>query len=171
VCDGLGGAEILSDVRIVEAELAREDHQRAVVDLTAAYALDVMGNAGPLPAEVLERLIPALRAHPTTTILLAYVGDEPVGIATCFQGFSTFAARPLINIHDLAVLPAHRGRGIGRALLRAVEAKAAELGCVKLTLEVVEQNRRARDVYERAGFEQAGAGSPTGGALFYAKRL
>ncbi len=158
-------------VVIVKAELDRLDHQEAIVAMTAAYALDVMGNGGPLPPEVLSRLIPALQSHPTTLIFLAFVGDAPVGIATCFVGFSTFAARPLINIHDLAVLPAHRGRGVGRALLAAVEHEARERGCAKVTLEVQENNQRARRVYAAAGFGQAVYGDTTGGSLFYSKFL
>ena len=157
--------------KIVQADLARSDHQEAVVAMTAAYALDTMGNGGPLSPEVLARLVPGLRAHPTTLVFLAYVDEVPVGIATCFLGFSTFAARPLINIHDLAVLPEHRGRGIGGALLRAVEVAARERGCVKVTLEVQENNRRARHLYERAGLAQAGYGAATGGSLFFSKNL
>ena len=49
--------------------------------------------------------------------------DNPVGAAVCFIGFSTFAAKPLINIHDFVVLPAARGKGVGRRLLEAVEKK------------------------------------------------
>lgn len=139
--------------------------------MTSAYAQDVMGNGGPLPTDVLARLIPGLRAHPTTIIFLAYVDDQAVGIATCFLGFSTFAARPLINIHDLAVLPEHRGRGIGRALLAAVEREARERGCARVTLEVQENNRRARDIYEAAGFAHAVYGETTGGSLFYTENL
>jgi ribosomal protein S18 acetylase RimI-like enzyme len=67
-------------------------------------------------------------------------------------GFSTFAARLLINIHDLAVIPEYRGRGIGRLLLEAVEAKGHELGCCKLTLEVREDNQRAQRLYDKFGF-------------------
>jgi len=104
-------------------------------------------------------------------VLLAYVDAAAVGIATCFVGFSTFAARPLVNIHDLAVLPEFRGQGIGRELLEAVERVARERGCVKVTLEVLEKNRRARSVYEAAGFAQAGYAENTGGALFYSKPL
>jgi len=158
-------------VNVLEAQLALPEHQRAVVDMTAAYAMDVMGNGGPLPPDVLERLVPALREHPTTIVFLAYVDAEPVGIATCFVGFSTFAARPLINIHDLSVLPEHRGRGIGRALLEAVEKKARERGCAKVTLEVQENNSHARRVYAAAGFAQAVYGTAAGGSLFYSKSL
>ena len=154
---------------IVVADLDHPDHQKAVVAMTASYALDVMGNGGPLPPDVLERLIPSLRAHPTTLVLLAYVEDVVVGIATCFVGFSTFAARPLLNLHDLSVLPEYRGRGIGQALLEAVEVAARERGCVKVTLEVQENNRHARQFYERAGLMQAVYGDTAGGCLFYSK--
>ncbi len=157
--------------RIVEANLDDAAHARDVVAMTAAYACDVMGNGAPLAADALERLVPALRAHPATLIFLAYVGDEAVGIATCFLGLSTFSARPLVNVHDLAVVPEHRGRGVGRALLAAVEAGARARGCVKVTLEVGEQNARARQVYEAAGFAQALAGVEAGAALFFAKTL
>ena len=161
----------ISSITIVEADLATPEHQRDVVAMTAAYALDVMGNGGPLPPDVLARLMPGLREHPTTLIFLAYVGESVVGIATCFFGFSTFTARPLINIHDLAVLPEHRGRGIGRLLLEAVERKARERGCSKVTLEVQENNARARGLYEATGFAQAVYGETTGGSLFYTKAL
>lgn len=154
---------------IVQADLSRADHQQAVLALTNAYALDAMGNRGPLPAEVLARLIPALRAHPTTLILLAYVEDKAVGIATCFRGFSTFSAQPLVNLHDLAVLPEFRGRGIGRLLLDGVARKAAELGCCKVTLEVHEHNMKARRTYELAGFTHASHGEGSGGSLFYTR--
>ncbi|HVU50217.1 MAG TPA: GNAT family N-acetyltransferase [Polyangia bacterium] len=159
------------DVTIVEADLADPAQARDVVAMTAAYAEDVMGNGGALAPEVLDRLVPALREHPTTVVLLAYVGGAAVGIATCFIGFTTFAARPLLNIHDLAVVPEHRGRGVGRALLAAAEEAARRRGCVKLTLEVQQHNARARRVYEAAGFAQAHAGHEAGGALFYARRL
>ena len=156
---------------IVEADLQRPDHQRAVLDLTDAYAADAMGNGRPLPDEVRAALIPGLQAQPTLVIFLAYDGGDPVGIATCFRGFSTFAARPLINIHDLAVLPSRRGRGIGRRLLAAVEQQARATGCCKVTLEVQEDNRRARRIYEAAGFAQTVYAEGAGGALFFSKRL
>jgi ribosomal protein S18 acetylase RimI-like enzyme len=160
-----------AEVTIVEADLADAAHARDVVAMTAAYAEDVMADGRALPAEVLGRLVPALREHPTTVVLLAYVAGRAVGIATCFLGFTTFAARPLLNIHDLAVLPEHRGRGVARALLGEAERAARRRGCVKLTLEVGETNGRARRVYEAAGFAQAHAGQEAGDALFYARRL
>src|SRR4051812_3159345 len=130
-----------------------------------------MGDGKPLSDEARNQLLPGLRQHPTTLILLAYNLDQPVGIAVCFGGFSTFAAKPLINIHDLAVLPEYRGRGIGRRLLEAVERKARELGCCKLTLEVQEKNRKAKGVYEAAGFTDGVPQAGTGTCFFLSKRL
>jgi GNAT superfamily N-acetyltransferase len=157
--------------QIVQADLDRADHQAAVVALIAAYAEDAMGNGGPLPADVLRDLIPGLRRHPTTVILLAYVDGRAVGIATCFVGFSTFYARPLINVHDLAILPEYRGQGIGRRLLDGVVDKARQLGCCKVTLEVHEGNARAKQMYEAAGFAEGAAREPGGRWLFYSRPL
>ena len=87
------------------------------------------------------------------------------------EGFSTFAARPIINIHDLAVMPGHRGWRIGRRVLEAVAAKGRRLGCRKLTLEVQENNARALGVYAAAGFSQAVYRSDDGGSLFLTEPL
>ena len=130
-----------------------------------------MGNGNPLSAEVRRELIPGLQQHPTTVIFLAYKEDKPIGIAVCFVGFSTFAARPLINISDFAVLPEYRGHGAGQRLLEAVERKARDLGCCKLTLEVQENNHRARQIYESAGFTQAVYEEAAGGVLFFSKPI
>jgi ribosomal protein S18 acetylase RimI-like enzyme len=162
---------VTATVEIVEADLAREDHQRIVTQLLDAYARDPMGNGKPLDPDVRDALIPGLRQLPTTMIFLAYAGEEPVGIAICFLGFSTFAARRLVNIHDLAVLPDHRGAGVGRALIAGVERKARELDCCKLTLEVQENNHRAQRTYAAAGFVRTTYVDEAGGALFLSKRL
>ena len=165
-------------IDIKEANLNAPEDQRAVLELVNAYAMDPMGNGAPLPVEVKEALIPGLRKHPTTLIFLAWErtqdGDprgQAVGIAVCFVGFSTFAARPLVNIHDLSVLPTHRGEGIGRLLLAEVERKARSLGCCKITLEVLENNKGARKLYKDVGFAQAVYQEAAGAALFLAKPL
>jgi ribosomal protein S18 acetylase RimI-like enzyme len=142
----------MPEVTVFEANLQNRQHQDAIVFLVDAYARDPMGNGEGLPAEVRGRLVAGLQRHPTAMIYLAFEADEPVGIAVCFVGFSTFAAQPLLNIHDLAVVPAHRGRGVGRLLLERVEARARGLGCCKLTLEVRADNHRAQRLYTQVGF-------------------
>ena len=158
-------------VEIVEADLNRAEHQHAVLKLIDAYAGDPMGNGKPLTPETRRALIPGLQQHPTTIIFLAYQGSDAIGIAVCFLGFSTFTARPLINISDFSVMPAHRGQGIGRLLLEGVERKARIMDCCKLTLEMQENNHRARKVYETAGFKQAIYVEAAGRALFLSKSL
>src|SRR5690606_39004635 len=100
-------------------------------------------------------LIQGLQNHPTTLIFLAMQRGAPVGIATCFRGFSTFAAKPLLNISDFFVVPTMRGRGVGRMLLGAVHDEAVSIGCCKLSLEVQQNNARAHFVYGKFGFAQA----------------
>lgn len=158
-------------VDIIQADLSLPPHQAAVLQLVDAYSRDPMGDGAPLSPEVRGRLITGLREHPTTLIFLALEADQPVGVAVCFRGFSTFAARPLINIHDLHVLPSHQGRGIGKALLAAVEAKAREMGCCKLSLEVQEHNHRARQTYASAGFGATRYQPDAGSVFFLSKRL
>ena len=75
------------------------------------------------------------------------------------------------NISDLAVLPDSRGQHIGHRLLAAVESKAIEIGCCKLTIEVQENNHRARHIYKSVGFAQAVYVEEAGGALFLSKPL
>jgi GNAT superfamily N-acetyltransferase len=57
-------------------------------------------------------------------------------------------ATPEISV---AVLPAHRGRGIGTALIRALEREARDRGIGRLSLSV-ERDNRAAALYERLGF-------------------
>src|SRR4030095_14628181 len=123
-------------IRIVEADLSLAEHQEAVLAMVDAYSRDAMGNGKPLDQDVRTRLIPGLRRHPTTLLFLAFAGVQPIGAAVWFIAFSSFAANPIINIHVFVVLPASRGKGIGRRLLDAVEAKARETGCCKSRFDV-----------------------------------
>jgi ribosomal protein S18 acetylase RimI-like enzyme len=165
------GSEASMSIRIVEADLNVSEHRDAVLAMVDAYSRDTMGSAKPLDPDVRLRMIPGLQRHPTTLIFLAFEGEQPVGVAVCFIGFSTFAAKPLINIHDCMVLPAFRGKGVGRRLLDAVEAKARELGCCKLTLEVMDNNDRALRAYEAAGFVRYALQENAGTAIFLSKPL
>jgi ribosomal protein S18 acetylase RimI-like enzyme len=158
-------------IEIREMDFGDATHTAGLLSVLNSYASEEMGGGAPLPAEVRGRLIPALREQANALVLLAFQDGAVTGIATCFFGFSTFAARPLLNVHDLAVLPASRGRGIGRALLVAAEERARARGCAKLTLEVREDNARARGLYQERGFrdfELAGASYRT---FFLAKPL
>ena len=158
-------------LEIREANFDEEGDGQALLTVLDGYASGASGGGSALTLDVKQRLVPALRAQGNSLVLLAFVEGKVAGAATCFYGFSTFHARPLLNVHDLAVLPSFQRRGIGRALLTAAEARALAQGCCRLTLEVREDNRPARDLYQRHGFrdfELAGVNYPT---LFLAKAL
>jgi len=159
------------ELRIADAELDDPEHASGIVAILDSYAREPVGGSRPLAPAVRARLIPELRAHDGAVILLAFTPERPVGVALCFRGFSTFAARPLLNIHDLAVLPEFRGRGIGRSLLESVEARAREIGCCKLTLEVGKDNERARSLYQRFGFGDFAPGIEVNPTIFLEKRV
>jgi len=159
------------DVAVVEANLSNSDHAQGLLGILDSYARDPMGGARPLRQPVRERLIPALAAQANSLILLAIGHDDFIGAAVCFLGFSTFAARPLLNIHDLAVLPEFRSLGIGRTLLDAAESRARQLNCCKLTLEVREDNERARSLYRSVGFGDYTIGTGPTPTQFLEKRL
>jgi GNAT superfamily N-acetyltransferase len=160
-----------SQATILPADLSRPDHQAAVLALLDAYSADPMGDGHPLSEFARQNVIAGLQQHPTSLVFLAWEGAEPVGLAICFRGFSTFAARPLLNVHDFFVLGKYRGQGLGRRLLEAIEQGARALGCCKLTLEVLENNRPAKRLYAAFGFGQSTYVPEAGGALFYAKSL
>lgn len=157
-------------LEIREADLGDARDARAVVEVLDSYASDPRGGSEPLAPDVRARLIPMLREHPTTLVLLAHDGAEAVGLAIGFWGMSSFRARPLLNIHDLAVRPGFRGRGVGRALLTAAEARARDRGCCKLTLEVQDDNAPARMLYDRFGFRDVVYGD-SGPTRFLSKKL
>lgn len=123
-----------------------------LVSLLDAYARDPMGGAEPLADDVRAQLPGRLCEIPGAVSYIAYADGEPVGLLNAFRGFSTFAAKPLYNIHDLAVLPAARGQGVGAQLMQALEAYARAEGCCKITLEVLTGNVSAKALYARQGY-------------------
>ena len=87
------------------------------------------------------------------------------------EGFSTFACRPLVNIHDVVVLPGWRGQRVAQQMLALVEAIARQRGACKLTLEVLQGNAPALRAYEREGFAGYALDPAMGHAQFMQKKL
>lgn len=139
-------------LKIQEADLANAQHASAMVELIDSYARGPGGQNAPLTELARGNMAEGLRDHPMAFVLLAWVDERPVGVAICLWGFSTFAGRPTVNVHDFAVCPDSQNQGIGRALLDEVEARARLRGCCKMTLEVHDQNDGAKRLYRRFGF-------------------
>jgi ribosomal protein S18 acetylase RimI-like enzyme len=153
------------------ANLTDPAEATAMIDLLNTYATDVMGGSSDLDPYVRENLAKELLKRPTAHCFLARVDGEPAGVSICFEGFSTFSCKPLLNIHDFAVSPMYRRRGVATALLQCIEQYAKLIGCIKLTLEVLEGNHGAQKLYTTCGFEGYELAADTGKALFWQKKL
>jgi ribosomal protein S18 acetylase RimI-like enzyme len=162
---------ISSAVSTVRADYANPAHADALVMLLDAYASDPAGGGEGLSAFAKSHLVDSLAARPQAYSVLAFDGALPVGLVNCIEGFSTFACKPLVNVHDVAVLRSHRGRGIAERMLLEAEAIARERGAVKLTLEVLSGNHGAMRLYHRIGFAGYQLDPAMGTAVFLQKWL
>jgi len=99
--------------------------------------------------ETLEPHLFGLR--PVAEAVVAEVDAQEVGFALFFTNFSTFLGRPGLYLEDLYVQPAHRGRGMGRALLEHLGALAVERGCGRFEWSVLDWNANAIALYEKMG--------------------
>ena len=160
-----------SSIEIIEADLAVSKHADAVILLMDEYACDPMGGGNGLSEYAKSNLVSELAKRQTARVILAFVEDLPAGLVICLEGFSTFACQPLLNIHDAIVSVPYRGRGLSKLMLQAAEKMAIELGCCKLTLEVLEHNYLAQTAYRSFGFNGYELNPQMGKALFWEKKL
>jgi GNAT superfamily N-acetyltransferase len=158
-------------IDILIADYRNPAHAHALVDLLDSYARDPAGGGMPLAPQVLAELPQALAARPQAFSVLAYDGEQPVGLVNCIEGFSTFACKPLVNVHDVVVLASHRGQRVTQRMLERVEAEARARGACKLTLEVLSGNRSALRAYERGGFAGYQLDPAFGSAVFLQKKI
>ena len=161
----------MSNLRILINPYQDIAHARGIVDVLDSYASDLNGGAQPLTELVRRTLVAELRRRPWVITLLAVEGDQAVGLLIAMEGFSTFKGQPLLNVHDVAVVPERRGSGIGQALFAEAERVARMRGCCKITLEVLSGNERAQRLYQRLGFAPYALDPELGTAQFWEKPL
>ncbi len=138
----------------VKVNLKDETHYQALVSLLNEYMKDEMGAGKPMSAELKADLIDGLKQHAAYAGFFASVGDEFIALANCNLNFSTWEAKPLINIHDFIVHPDHRGRGAGMFLLDKIAGYALQNGFCRINLEVRHDNIKAQKLYKKAGFHE-----------------
>ncbi len=88
-------------IDILKADLGLSTHAEAVIELMDHYALDPMGGGQGLSDDVKANLPTELAKRKSAHVILAFVDSQPAGLVVCLEGFSTFACKPLLNIHDL----------------------------------------------------------------------
>ena len=84
-------------------------------------------------------------------VIFALEGEKEVGFALFFHNFSTFLGRAGIYLEDLFVLPEHRGKGYGKALLSKLASIAVERGCGRLEWSCLDWNKPSIDFYLSLG--------------------
>ncbi|MCF5015235.1 GNAT family N-acetyltransferase [Pseudomonas lactis] len=159
------------DILVLQASYTNAVHADAIGLLLNSYAEDPMGGGHSLPADLLQQLPAELAKRPHAFSVLAFVGGEPAGLVNCFEGFSTFACRPLVNVHDVMVKEQFRGLGLSQKMLQKVEEIARQRGCCKITLEVLEGNALAQSAYRQFGFDDSVFDPAHGRMLFWHKPL
>jgi len=158
-------------IEIIQADYLKSTHARDIVYLLNLYANDPMGGGQPLNKSIQDNLVQELAKLPHAFSILAYVDGNPAGLINCFDAFSTFSCKPLINIHDVIVKNEYRGNGLSQKMLHKVENIAQKKGCCKITLEVLEANEIARSSYSRFGFSGYELDPKMGKALFWQKPI
>lgn len=89
--------------------------------------------------------------RPAAEVVVGEVGGQVVAFALFFHNFSTFLGRPGLYLEDLYVQPAHRGTGMGKALLQHLGALAVARGCGRFEWSVLDWNESAIRFYQRMG--------------------
>ena len=158
-------------IEVVRVRYDDAHHAAALVELMDTYARDPAGGGAPLSDFARDNLVNQLAARPFIFSVLAFDGELPVGLINAIEGFSTFACRPLVNVHDVVVTPGQRGQGIAARMFEQVEILARERGACKLTLEVLDGNASARTLYQRLGFSDYQLDPSMGHAQFLQKWL
>jgi ribosomal protein S18 acetylase RimI-like enzyme len=158
-------------ITIKKVDYEHEKMGTELIYLLNHYALDPMGGGKELSDYVKENLLRQLATLPHAFSYIGYVDQQPAGLVNCFESLSTFAAKPLINIHDLMVHSDYRGLGLSQKLLEKVQQRAEACACCKITLEVLEGNKVAFSAYEKFGFSAYELDPKAGNAVFLEKKL
>ncbi len=156
---------------IVEADLTNEKHANAYLALMSHYACDPMGGGEDLSDFTKQNLVSSLLKRTDVVILLIFKEDKPAALLTAIEGFSTFACKPLFNIHDVAVHKDFRGQKLTTMLFAEIEKIAKQRHYCKITLEVLSGNEIAKNAYIKQGYADYQLDPAHGSALFWSKSL
>lgn len=138
----------------VLVDLNSKEHCQQLICLLDAYMLDEMGNGTPMCDDLVPKIISGLKNHPGYLGFFALADGRYAALANCNKNFSTFKAKPLINIHDLIVYPDFRGKGVGKYLLDCIAEFGVKNGYCRINLEVRHDNLNAQKLYKKAGYSE-----------------
>lgn len=142
------------NLTFLPVNLNNEDHCKQLIQLLDAYMQDEMGNGSPMPDELAPKILEGLKNYSGYLGFFAVVNGTYAALANCNKNFSSFKAKPLINIHDFVVLPDFRGKGVGRFLLDSIANFGKENGYCRINLEVRHDNSNAQKLYQKDGYAE-----------------
>jgi GNAT superfamily N-acetyltransferase len=123
----------------------------------AAAIARLLGQLGYSADEkAVRQRLDALLASRADVLLVAVVGDDPVGFAVLHVSIALERDGPAGKLSAIVVDEQHRSRGIGRRLVAAIEVEARRRGCVLLFLTTSERRRDAHAFYRKLGYEETG---------------
>ncbi len=129
---------------------ASADNVEIIFDLIRQLAVyeKLEGMVSGTPAMLKESLF---GKQPACECVIAWENGKPIGFALFFTTFSTFLAKPGLYLEDLFVIPAARGHGYGKALLRHLAALAQSRGCGRFEWRVLDWNEPSIKFYQSLG--------------------
>ncbi|MFT5083878.1 MAG: GNAT superfamily N-acetyltransferase [Lentisphaeria bacterium] len=156
-------------IRTIRVDYTDKKQLSDLVSMLIVYSADAMGGGQALSCNLAQKAVRELAKRAYAFSFLCYDDEQAVGFANCFESMLTFTAKPVINIHDLAVIQEYRGQRLSYNLLQAVEEFGLSKQAYKVTLEVLEGNIPARIAYEKFGFAGYELDPQFGKALFWQK--
>ncbi len=142
------------ELSLLNVDLHNELHTRQLIKLLNDYMNDPMGNNAPTDESLAPQIIAGLQSYPGYLGFFVLSGDQFAGLANCNQNFSTFKAKPILNIHDFIVAPEFRTIGAGHFLMNGILNYASKNEYCRVNLEVREDNHAAKSLYRKMGFSE-----------------
>lgn len=142
----------MNNIVVKVGDIHQEADAKDMLTMLNLYMQDPMGGEQTLEESLAETIVNGLKKQSNYVFFLAYCGGELAGVANCFVNYSTFKGKQLINIHDFAVNPAFRRKGIGQAMMDGVVEYAKNNNLCKINLEVRHDNLGAQLLYKKMGF-------------------
>lgn len=127
-------------------------HVTAFTDLLNSYMRDPMGEAPVLDNKQQQKLVEGLANHASAFVLFILYEGKYAGFTTCFVNFSTFKVKSYLYVHDVFVLNNFRSKGLGKCLMQKLIIISKERDYCKITLEVREDNKTGKKLYQSLGF-------------------